>query len=225
MKKEMLKIAVLVSGSGTNLQSIIDAVEAGRCDARIMVVISDNPGAYAIERAKRHNIPVEVVTKAELPSKKDFDRRLVEILRGYGVELVVLAGFMRLLTEVMIEAFPMRIMNIHPALLPSFPGLNVQKKALDYGVKFSGCTVHFVDPGVDTGPIIIQAVVPVYDDDTVEDIKERILKEEHRIYPQAIQLFAEGRLEVRGRRVFVKGSREQKREVPALENPPVTIFD
>ncbi len=219
----MVKTAVLVSGSGTNLQSIIDAAEAGRCSARIMVVVSDNPGAYALERAKKHGIPVEVVTKEQFPQKKDFDGRLVELLRGYDVELVVLAGFMRILTEVMIEAFPMRIMNIHPSLLPSFPGLDVQKKALDYGVRFSGCTVHFVDKGVDTGPIIIQAVVPVYDDDTVEDLKERILAEEHRIYPQAIELYAQGRLEIKGRRVFVKGAASA--EAGALENPRVTIFD
>ena len=146
----------------------------------------------------------------------------MEILKANSVDLVILAGFMRLLTPVFIRAFPMRIMNIHPALLPSFPGLNVQKKALEYGVKFSGCTVHFVDEAVDTGPIIIQAVVPVYDNDTEETLSKRILKEEHRIYPQAIQHFADGKLEIKGRRVFVK---DHPQTEGAMVNPGVKIFE
>ncbi len=218
----MVDIGVLVSGGGTNLQSIIDAIECGRLDARIKVVISNRPGAYAIERARKAGLRVEVVTKEAHPVREDFDGKVVEVLKANGVELVVLAGFMRILTPVMLRAFPMRIMNIHPALLPSFPGLDVQKAALEYGVKFSGCTVHFVDEGVDTGPIIIQAVVPVLDDDTPDTLAKRILTEEHRIYPQAIQLFSEGRLEVRGRRVLVK---EGTRPEGSLENPPVTLFD
>ena len=225
----MLNIAVLVSGSGTNLQAIIDAIEARRLDARIKVVVSNNPGAYALERARRHGIPTEVLENRGFPSREDYDRELVRVLRSYGVELVVLAGFMRILSSVIIREFPMRIMNIHPALLPSFPGLRVQKKALEHGVKFSGCTVHFVDEGVDTGPIIIQAVVPVLDGDTEESLSRRILREEHRIYPQAIQLFAEGRLEVKGRRVFVRPKEGTCTVCPseeeALENPKVVIFE
>jgi phosphoribosylglycinamide formyltransferase-1 len=208
----MLNIGVLVSGRGTNLQSIIDAIESKRLDAEIKVVISDNPEAYAIERAKKHGSPVEVVTGDRFPSRQQYDKKLVELLKSYGVELVILAGFMRILSERFIKAFPMRIMNIHPALLPSFPGLNVQKKALEHGVKFSGCTVHFASTEVDSGPIILQAVVEVLDDDTVESLSQRILSEEHRIYPEAIKLFSEGRLEVRGRRVLIKAksSTEEK---------------
>jgi phosphoribosylglycinamide formyltransferase-1 len=200
----MLNLGVLVSGRGTNLQSIIDAIELKRLNAEIKVVVSDNPEAYAIERANKHGIPVEVVTAAQYPSRQQYDKRLVEVLKGCGVELVLLAGFMRILSGGFIRSFPMRIMNIHPSLLPSFPGLNVQKKALEHGVKFSGCTVHFASEEVDSGPIILQAVVEVLDDDTVESLSRRILSEEHRIYPEAIRLFSEGRLEVRGRRVLIK---------------------
>ncbi|MEK7828436.1 MAG: phosphoribosylglycinamide formyltransferase [Deltaproteobacteria bacterium] len=200
----MINLGILVSGSGTNLQAIIDAVSAKRLSAAVKVVISNKPDAKAIERAKKHHIPSFIVQENRFSSKEDYDTHLVEILKANSVDLVILAGFMRLLTPVFIRAFPMRIMNIHPALLPSFPGLNVQKKALEYGVKFSGCTVHFVDEAVDTGPIIIQAVVPVYDNDTEETLAKRILKEEHRIYPQAIQFFAEGRIEVKGRKVIVR---------------------
>lgn len=225
----MINLGVLVSGSGTNLQAIIDAALAKKLDARINVVISNNPDAYAIQRAKKHNIPVEVILSPNVligepnnaaASREDYDSIIIETLKRYSVDLVVLAGFMRLLTSRFIKAFPMRIMNIHPALLPAFPGLNVQKKAIEHGVKFSGATVHFVDDGVDTGPIIIQAVVPVYDNDTDKTLAERILKEEHKIYPYAIQLFAEGRLEVRGRRVIVKDNK--KVEDAFLENPQVS---
>jgi phosphoribosylglycinamide formyltransferase 1 len=219
--KPPLRIGVLVSGSGTNLQSVIDAIESKRLNAVIKAVLSDNPQAFALERAKKHSIPNEVLLKKDFPSREEFDRHLAERLKGHGIELVVLAGFMRIISKVMLDAFPMRIMNIHPSLLPSFPGLDVQKKALDFGVKFSGCTVHFVDEGLDSGPIIIQAVVPVNDNDTVEDLKKRILTEEHRIYPQAIELFAEGRLEIKGRRVFVRNS---EHAAGALENPRASIF-
>ncbi len=217
----MIGLGVLVSGNGTNLQAVIDAVEAGVLDAEIRVVVSNNRGAFALERARRHKIRVEVLPNGALPSREDYDNRLVDVLMGYGVDLVVLAGFMRVVTPVLLNAFHMRILNIHPSLLPAFPGLNVQRKALDHGVRFSGATVHFVDEGVDTGPIIIQAVVPVFDDDTEETLSERILKEEHRIYPQAIQLFAEGRLEVRGRRVFIGDAPKVE---GAMENPEVTIL-
>lgn len=218
---EPLSIGVLVSGRGTNLQAIIDAIETGRLKASIKIVISNNPEAYAIERAKRHGIPVEVVPDKDFHTRIDYDKEVVRVLKEKGVELVVLAGFMRILSPFFVRSFPMRIMNIHPALLPSFPGLQVQRKAIEYGVKFSGCTVHFVDEGVDTGPIIIQAVVPVYDDDTEETLAERILKEEHRIYPQAIQLFTEGKLVVQGRRVLVKD--HVRVEEKSMTNPPVIL--
>ncbi len=164
----MINLGILVSGSGTNLQSIIDAINAESLSAKVKVVISNKPDVKAIERAKKYHIPSFIVQGSGFSSKEDYDTHIVEILKANSVDLVILAGFMRLLTPVFIRAFPMRIMNIHPALLPSFPGLNVQKKALEYGVKFSGCTVHFVDEAVDTGPIIIQAVVPVYYNDTKE---------------------------------------------------------
>lgn len=216
---ELLPIGVLVSGNGTNLQAIIDAIENKSLKASIKVVISNNPLSYAIERARRHGIPVAVIPNKAYANKEEYDNRLVEILKERKVNLVILAGFMRILTPVFIKAFPMRIMNIHPALLPSFPGLNVQKKALEYGARFSGCTVHFVDEGVDTGPIIVQAVVPLYDSDTEEELSRRILEQEHRIYPQAIKLFSEGRLEVKGRRAIIKGYKKPEEKV--IINPPV----
>lgn len=198
----MINLAVLVSGSGTNLQAIIDSIEAKKLDARIKIVISNNADAYAVKRARKHNIPAFIIQDSHFQTREDSDRHLVEIIKSHSVDLIVLAGFMRLLTPVFIKSFPMRIMNIHPALLPAFPGLHAQKKAVDYGVKFSGCTVHFVDEGVDTGPIIIQAVVPVHDNDTEEALAKRIQEEEHKIYPQAIRLFSQGRLEIKGRRVI-----------------------
>ena len=215
MKK--MHLGVLVSGGGTNLQSIIDSINDGRLDATITVVISNVPGVRSLERARQNNIPAVVIDHERFPTREAFDREVVAVLQAHRVELVIMAGFMRILTPVLLRAFPLKIMNIHPALLPSFQGLHVQKKAFDYGVKFSGCTVHFADEGVDTGPIIIQSVVPVYDDDTAEKLQQRILKEEHRIYPQAIQLYAEGRLEVAGRRVRIKDARPMK--IPALHNP------
>lgn len=200
----MLKIGVLASGRGSNLQVIIDSIDAGELTAEIAVVLSDQPGAMALVKAEEKNIPTELVTKADHPMREDFDETVVNILNERGVEIVVLAGFMRLITPVFIKAFPNRIMNIHPSLLPAFPGLHVQKKAIDYGVRFSGCTVHFVDEGTDTGPIILQKVVPVMQDDTEETLSERILIEEHKAYVEAIRLFAEGRITVEGRRVLVK---------------------
>jgi phosphoribosylglycinamide formyltransferase-1 len=220
MKK--IKIGVLVSGSGSNLQSIIDQIEQGRLQAEIKVVISNNPDAYALERAARHHLAVQVISQLDFCEREDFDRQLTETLKACDVELVVLAGFMRVLTPFFLRSFPRRVMNIHPALLPAFPGLHVQQQALDYGVKFAGCTVHFVDETVDTGPIIIQAVVPVLDGDTADTLAARILREEHLIYPQAIQLYAEGRLEVQGRKVVVAGGRQS--EFNALHNPSLGIF-
>jgi phosphoribosylglycinamide formyltransferase-1 len=200
-----LKIAVLVSGRGSNLQAIIDNIEQGTLPAELAVVISDQADAYALERAKKHNIPASHVSAKGYRGKRDeYDALLVKELQQRNIDLVCLAGFMRIITPTLIRAFPNRILNIHPSLLPAFPGLHVQKKAIDHGVKFSGCTVHFVDEGMDTGPIIIQAVVPILDTDTEDSLSERILKQEHKIYSRAIQLFAEGRLKVVGRRVIVK---------------------
>ncbi len=201
MKK--VKLGVLVSGRGSNLQAIIDNIEQGRLSAELAVVISDQADAYALERARKHNIAAVHVSAKGYREKRDaYDALLVKELQSRGVELVCLAGFMRIITPTLIHAFPGRILNIHPALLPSFPGLHVQKAALEHGVKFSGCTVHFVDEGMDTGPIIIQAVVPVLDDDTEDSLSARILRQEHKIYSRAIQLYAEGRLRIQGRQVL-----------------------
>jgi len=200
-----VSIGVLISGGGTNLQSIIDAIEAKMLDAKIAFVLSNKLDAYGLVRSNNHGIPTEVLDHKAFPSREAYDQAVVDLLHGRGVELVVLAGFMRLLSPVFIKAYSNRIMNIHPALLPAFPGLHVQKKALENGVRFAGCTVHFVNEECDEGPIIIQAVVPVFADDTEKTLAARILKQEHRIYPRAIQLYAEGRLHVVGRRVLVDG--------------------
>lgn len=218
---EKIRLGVLVSGSGTNLQSILDACREGRIDAEVVIVISNKPEAYALERARRAGVETMVLESKGFPTREDYDRELAKVLKSRNVELVILAGFMRIVTSALINEYPMRIMNIHPALLPSFPGLHAQRQALEYGVKFSGCTVHFVTETVDAGPIIIQAVVPVYENDTEESLRERILEQEHRIYPQAIQLFAEGRLKVEGRRVRIIDWEE-----PAcirMENPVVKV--
>jgi phosphoribosylglycinamide formyltransferase-1 len=212
-------IAVLISGGGTNLQAIIDAIEAKRLDASIKLVLSNKADAHGLTRARKHGIPTEVLDHKKFPNREAYDQAIVDLLRARGVELVALAGFMRLLSPVFVKAYSNRIMNIHPALLPSFPGLQVQKKALEHGVRFAGCTVHFVNEECDEGPIIIQAVVPVFSDDTDETLAARILKQEHRIYPRAIQLYAEGRLQVDGRRVIVTGS--AKDEGAVLIEPPL----
>jgi phosphoribosylglycinamide formyltransferase-1 len=212
-------IAVLLSGGGTNLQAIIDAIEAKKLDAKIELVLSNKANAFGLVRAQNHGIPTEVLGHQTYPSREAYDQAVVDRLRGRGVELVALAGFMRLLSPVFIKAYSNRIMNIHPALLPSFPGLHVQRKAVEHGVRFSGCTVHFVNEECDEGPIIIQAVVPVFPDDTEESLAARILKQEHRIFPRAIQLFAEGRLHVSGRRVLVDGLRKDDGQV--LIQPPL----
>jgi phosphoribosylglycinamide formyltransferase-1 len=220
--KKIVDLGVLVSGSGSNFQSIIDQIEKGNLDASLKVVISNNPDAYALERAKKHNIPAVVIDHNNFHDRDEFDQKMIDVLNSYSVQLVIMAGFMRILTPLFIKAFPMRIMNIHPAILPSFQGIHAQERAFEYGVKFSGCSVHFADEGVDTGPVIIQSVVPVYIDDTAETLQQRILKEEHRIFPQAIQFYAEDKLEIIGRKVRVK---DHKRidETP-LHNPPLTQF-
>lgn len=212
-------IAVLLSGGGTNLQAIIDAIEAKKLDAKIELVLSNKADAFGLVRAHNHGVPTEVLDHKSYPSREAFDQAVVDRLRGRGVELVVLAGFMRLLSPLFIKAYSNRIMNIHPALLPSFPGLHVQQKAVEHGVRFAGCTVHFVNEECDEGPIIIQAVVPVFADDTEATLAARILRQEHRIYPRAIQLYAEGRLRIEGRRVVVSGVAID--EQPALVQPPL----
>jgi phosphoribosylglycinamide formyltransferase-1 len=217
-----IPVGVLASGSGSNVQSLIDHIEAGRLDAEIRILLCNNAAAYVLERCRKHGIPTRVVDHRAFASRELFDRRMIEILNGCGVTLVVMAGFMRILSSEFFRAFPQRIMNIHPALLPAFPGTHVQQKALDYGVRFSGCTVHFADEGVDSGPIIIQAVVPVFDGDTAESLAERILKEEHRIYPQALQYYAEGRIEITGHRVRILNGSAAAEKV--LYNPPLTGF-
>lgn len=200
-----INLGVLASGRGSNFQAIIDAIEAGRLDAMIALLVTDRSDATAIDRARRHGVKFVFVDPKAYDSRELFDSAVVAQLKAHQVELVCLAGFMRILTKTILEAFPSRIMNIHPSLLPSFPGLNAQRQALQHGVKVSGATVHFVDAGVDSGPVILQESVPVRDDDNEESLAARILEQEHQIYPRAIQLFAEGRLKVIGRRVLIEG--------------------
>ena len=212
-----LRLGILASGSGTNLQAIIDAIENGQVPAEIRVVLSNRPGCKALERAERHGVPTEIVDHKLFSSREAFDAHVVGVLRDKDADLICLAGFDRLLSPVFIRAFPERILNIHPALLPAFPGLHAQRQALDYGVRIAGCTVHIVDEHTDHGPIVIQAAVPVYSDDTVEEVAARILAEEHRIYPEAICLFAEGKVRVEGRRVKIVD--EEPLADRALVNP------
>ncbi len=204
MSSAKTRIAVLVSGNGSNFQAILDAIESGLINkGEIVCLISNKADAFALERARKHAIKSLVLDHKAYPNRQAYDGALVETLREHQVDLVVLAGFMRLLSPVMIDAFPNRIMNIHPALLPAFPGIDAQKQAFDYGVRYTGCTVHFVDSGTDTGPIILQAVVPVLSDDTLENLTQRIHGEEHRTYVEAVRLYCEGRLQVEGRKVRV----------------------
>jgi len=207
---ELMSIGVLASGRGSNFQSIVDAIESGSLKAKIVLLITDNPNAFAIERARKHGIEPLIMVPNQYGTRNDYYQAVVQELRIREVGLVVLAGFMRIIGKPLIEAYRDRVMNIHPALLPSFPGLHGQKQAQDYGVRISGCTVHFVDEGMDTGPIIIQAAVPVSFEDTEEALSERILKLEHRIFPEAIRLFSEGRLEVIGRKVRIAGAAPDK---------------
>ncbi len=206
----MKKIAVLVSGGGSNLQSIIDSVESGTLKVEIVLVLSNKEGAFGLERAAKHQIPTAVIKHGEFQDREAFETRLMEVIDGHGAELVVLAGFMRVLTPHFVNHYHHRIMNIHPALLPSFPGTHGQKQALDYGVRYAGCTIHFVDEGTDTGPIIMQAVVPILPDDTEGDLSARILVEEHRIYPESLRLWSEGRLLIEGRKVRILGEGSEK---------------
>lgn len=201
----MLSIAILGSGKGSNAQSIIDAIGAGTLDARIVCVLSDVPDAYILERARKHGIAAEHIDCSPFKTKLDgeAEQRAIALLRKHGADTIVLAGFMRMVKKGLIQAFPHRIVNIHPALLPAFPGLASWKQALDYGAKVAGCTVHFVDEGMDTGPIIIQRTVPVLDGDTPESLHARIQEQEHIAYPEALRLIAAGRTRVVGRRVHI----------------------
>ena len=197
------KIGVLCSGRGSNLASIIAAVERGDIRAEIAVVIADKADAYALERAREKGIPAVAVVYRDYAARADFEDALRAELSTHGVTLIVLAGFMRILTPAFVHAYAGHILNIHPALLPSFPGAHAHRDALSYGVKVSGCTVHFVDEGTDSGPIIMQAAVPVHDDDTEETLAARVLEEEHRIFPEAIRLYVDGRLQMDGRQVRI----------------------
>lgn len=210
-------MGVLASGRGSNFQSIIDSIGSGYLKAKIAVLITDNPEAYAVERARKHNIEALVIRPRDFPDRDTYYSHIAGELKNRNVELVILAGFMRVVGKALIDQYRNRIMNIHPALLPSFPGLHGQKQAADYSVKISGCTVHFVDEGMDTGPIIIQAAVPAYHDDTEESLGRRILAQEHKIFPYAIRLYSEGRISIDGRRVIIKGDREDS----VIINPPL----
>lgn len=208
----MIRIGVLASGSGSNLQALLDAARDGRIYGQVAAVVCNVPGARALERARVAGVPAELLPSKGVADREAYDREVVARLAAHGVDLVCLAGWMRIVTPAFLSAFGPtaatrgcpRVMNVHPALLPSFPGLHAQRQALEYGVRFSGCTVHFVDAGTDTGPVIVQAAVPVLPGDDEAALAARILVEEHRVYPLAVQWFAEGRLEVHGRRVAVR---------------------
>ncbi|MBF0188022.1 MAG: phosphoribosylglycinamide formyltransferase [Magnetococcales bacterium] len=212
------KIAVLISGSGSNLQSLIDNCASGYIPGRIALVISNKPDVFGLERAEKAGIPTRVIKHRDFDSREAFDQAMGDVLEETEVDLVCLAGFMRILTAGFVDRFQGRLINIHPALLPSFPGLDVQQAALDAGVRFSGCTVHFVDEGVDTGPIIAQAAVPILPDDDAKTLAGRILRQEHRTYPLAVRLFVQGRLSIEGRRVHV--AEAQSDDSAAMINPP-----
>jgi phosphoribosylglycinamide formyltransferase-1 len=213
----MIELGVLVSGSGTNLQAILDAIAAGRLDAHVAVVLSNVRDAGAIARAQAAGVTTAVIEHGAFRDRRSFDAAVVERLRASGVEAVVLAGFMRLVTDVMLDAFPMRIVNVHPALLPSFPGVHAQRQAIEYGARVSGCTVHFVDRGTDTGPIIAQAAVPVLDGDDEEALRLRILEQEHALLPRVLQWLAEGRVEVAP--APAEGGRPRVRVRPGAGSP------
>lgn len=201
------KIGVLVSGRGSNLQAMIDQINEQALQAEISIVISDKEDAYALERAKTHQLPYAVILRNQFRTKEEFEKELIDQLQAHEIDVVVLAGFMRVLSSYFIQSFSGKIINIHPSLLPSFPGLHAQRQALAYGVCYSGCTVHFVNEEVDGGPIIAQAVVPVLEEDTEETLAERILKEEHRLLSPMIQKYLNGQIELQGRKVRIKGDK------------------
>lgn len=201
-----LRLGVLVSGRGSNLEAILDAIKQGKLSARVAVVISNKKDAAALERAARYQVPALFLDPTQYGRREEYDAAVLQQLKEFGVEFVVLAGYMRLVTPTLIQPYHDRIINTHPSLLPAFPGMHAQRQALSYGVRVSGCTIHFVDEEMDHGPIIAQASVPVFEGDTVEQLSERILAEEHRLLPQVLQLYAEGKLTVDGRKVHIQES-------------------
>jgi phosphoribosylglycinamide formyltransferase 1 len=205
------RIVVLASGRGSNFQAVVDAIAAGTIPAVCVNLITDNPEAYAIERAQKAGIPVVIIDYALFSSREVYERALLSAMQEQNADLFVLAGYMRILGKAIIQAFPEKIVNIHPALLPSFTGLHAQRQAMNYGVKVAGCTVHFVDENLDCGPIILQKCVPVLGNDDEDTLAERILIEEHKCYPEAIRLFCEDRLEIIGRQVRVRTSPGHRR--------------
>ncbi|WP_029896389.1 phosphoribosylglycinamide formyltransferase [Desulfohalovibrio reitneri] len=202
-----LNLGVLVSGGGSNLQSILDKSASGALDADVRLVLSNKPNAYGLERARLAGVPTACLEHASCPSREEYDREMVRLLEEHAVDTVAMAGFMRMVTPVFLDAFHSRVLNIHPSLLPSFPGVRGQGDAAAYGVRLSGCTVHFVDEHMDNGPIIIQAAVPAMADDDTKTLGSRILEMEHRVYPQALQWLAEERLTIQGRQVVVQEAR------------------
>jgi phosphoribosylglycinamide formyltransferase-1 len=198
------KLAVLVSGRGSNLQAIIDSIDREELDAHLSIVISNTKDAIALKRAEKHGIKTIFIDPSNYLSSKEYDKALVLKLKEFSVDLICLAGYMRILGEEVIQTFEKKIINIHPSLLPAFPGMNAQKQAINHGVKFSGCTVHFVDFGVDSGPIILQTVVPVYDNDDEKSLSKRILEQEHHLYPKAIKMIQENKIRLNGRTVTSK---------------------
>jgi len=204
MPLNVFKLAVLVSGRGSNLQAIIDSIEREELNAHISVVISSTKNAMALKRAEKHDIKTIFIDPAAYLNNNEYDKVLIEKLENFSIDLICLAGYMRILGEEVIQTFKEKIINIHPSLLPAFPGLNAQKQAIVHGVKFSGCTVHFVDSGVDTGPIILQTAVPVYDNDDEKALSKRILEQEHYLYPKAINMIKENQIKINGKAVTRK---------------------
>ena len=204
MPLNIFKLAVLVSGRGSNLQAIIDSIDREELDAHLSIVISNTKDAMALKRAEKHGIKTIFIDPSTYLNSKEYDKALVLKLKEFSIDLICLAGYMRILGEEVIQTFEKKIINIHPSLLPAFPGLNAQKQAINHGVKFSGCTVHFVDLGVDSGPIILQTVVPVYDNDDEKSLSKRILEQEHYLYPKAIKMIQENKIRLNGRTVTSK---------------------
>ena len=204
MPLNVFKLAVLVSGRGSNLQAIIDSIDREELDAHLSIVISNTKDAMALKRAEKHGIKTIFIDPSTYLNSKEYDKALVLKLKEFSIDLICLAGYMRILGEEVIQTFEKKIINIHPSLLPAFPGLNAQKQAINHGVKFSGCTVHFVDSGVDSGPIILQTVVPVYDNDDEKSLSKRILEQEHYLYPKAIKMIQENKIRLSGRTVTSK---------------------
>jgi len=206
MPLKKLRLAALVSGRGSNLQSIIDSIERDELNVQLSVVLSDTENAKALERAEKHGVESIFIDPINYADNREFDKAIAKILNEMSIDLICLAGYMRILGKELVKAFSGKIINIHPSLLPAFPGLNAQKQAIEYGVKFSGCTVHFVDEGIDSGPIILQTAVPVYDHDKEGSLSRRILEQEHHLYPKAIRLIAEDKININGRAVTHKKS-------------------